>query len=114
MPHCSEGHWVPSDAPEHLCPECLLSLPLPEPPLRRVGPFQLLEARRSCGIRINAVRGYCDFDLATAGIAKARYVRVEDGELYPCPGDTVSEGADLDAVQALGVATTTGVAPAQR
>jgi hypothetical protein len=76
--------------------------------LSPTGPFQLLEARRACGIRINAVRGYCDFDLATAGIAKARYVRVEDGELYPCPGDTVSEGADLDAVQALGVATTTG------
>jgi hypothetical protein len=32
-------------------------------------------------------------------------VKVEDGELYACPGDSVSEGADLDAVQALGVAT---------
>jgi hypothetical protein len=66
------------------------------------GPFQLLEARRSCGERINAIRGYCDFDLATGGVTRARYVRVEDGELFPCPGGTVSEGADLDAVQALG------------
>jgi len=41
---CREGHWVPSDAPEQLCPECLLSLaePEPEPELRQVGPFQLL------------------------------------------------------------------------
>jgi hypothetical protein len=69
------------------------------------GPFTLLEAREPCGIRINAVRGYCDFDLATAGVTQARYVRVEDGELFPCPGGTRSEGADLDAVQALGVAT---------
>jgi hypothetical protein len=28
---------------------------------------------------------------------------VEDGELFPCPGGSLSEGADLDAVQALGV-----------
>jgi len=32
-------------------------------------------------------------------------VRVEDGELFPCPGGTRTEGADLDAVQVLGVAT---------
>lgn len=69
------------------------------------GPFTLLEARESCGTRVNAVKGYCDFDLATAGVTQARYVRVEDGELFPCPGGTRSEGADLDAVQALGVAT---------
>jgi hypothetical protein len=69
------------------------------------GPFQLIEARRACGERINAVRGYCDFDLAAGGVTKARYIRVEDGELYPCPGGTVSEGADLDAVQAINVPT---------
>jgi hypothetical protein len=67
------------------------------------GPFTLIEARKACGERIDRVRGYCDFDLATAGVTQARYVRVEDGELFPCPGATVSEGADLDAVQALGV-----------
>jgi hypothetical protein len=67
--------------------------------------LRVFEAREPCGIRINAVRGYCDFDLATAGVTQARYVRVEDGELFPCPGGTRSEGADLDAVQALGVAT---------
>lgn len=43
MQRCSEGHLIPLDAPERLCPECLLSLPLPEPQLRRVGPFRLLE-----------------------------------------------------------------------
>lgn len=69
------------------------------------GPFTLIEPRKPCGERINRVKGYCDFDLATAGVRQARYVKVEDGELYPCPGDTVTEGADLDAVQALAVAT---------
>ncbi len=69
------------------------------------GPFTLLETRKACGERIDRVRGYCDFDLATGGVTQARYVRVEDGELFPCPGGTSSEGADLDAVQALGVAT---------
>ena len=44
---------------------------------------------------------------------QARYVRVEDGELFPCPGGTTSEGADLDAVQALGVATASGADPAR-
>jgi hypothetical protein len=69
------------------------------------GPFTLIEARKACGHRIDRVKGYCDVDLASGGVTRARYVRVEDGELYPCPGDTVSEGADLDAVQALGVST---------
>ena len=68
------------------------------------GPFTLLAARQSCGNRLNSVQGYCDFDLADVGVRQARYVRVEDGELFACPGGSVSEGADLDAVQALGVA----------
>jgi hypothetical protein len=77
------------------------------------GPFTLIEARKACGERIDRVRGYCDFDLATAGVTQARYLRVEDGELFPCPGGTTSEGADLDAVQALGVPVgASGVAPA--
>jgi hypothetical protein len=68
------------------------------------GPFTLLDTRVSCGNRVTTVQGYCDFDLADGGVREARYVRVEDGELFPCPGGTRSEGADLDAVQALGVA----------
>ncbi len=52
----------------------------------------------------NRNAGFCDFDLASAAVEKARYIRVEDAELYPTPGDTPSEGADLDAVQALGMA----------
>jgi hypothetical protein len=73
------------------------------------GPFTLIEALKACGERIDRVKGYCDFDLATAGVTQARYVRVEDGELYPCPGDTVSEGADLDAIQALSVPTSSAL-----
>jgi len=69
------------------------------------GPFTLIEPRKECGQRINGIKGYCDFDLASGGVTQARYVRVEDGELFPCPGGTVSEGADLDAVQALSVST---------
>jgi hypothetical protein len=68
------------------------------------GPFTLLDARKPCGERFDRVKSYCDFDLAAAGVAQARYVRVEDAEHWPCPGGTRTEGADLDAVQALGVA----------
>jgi hypothetical protein len=75
------------------------------------GPFTLVEARKACGERINAIKGYCDVDIAAGGATQARYVRVEDGELWPCPGGTVSEGADLDAVQALGVTTAGGTDP---
>jgi hypothetical protein len=38
-------------------------------------------------------------------VREARYVRVEDAELYPCPCGTPSEGADLDAVRALAIPT---------
>ena len=72
------------------------------------GPFTLLEPFfQECGTKVPGDRskGYCEFDLASAGVAEARYVRVEDAELYPCPCGTPSEGADLDAVQALGVST---------
>lgn len=69
------------------------------------GPFTLVEARKECGEPFSGIRRRCDFDIASGGVTRARYVRVEDGELFPCPGGTVSEGADLDAVQALGVAT---------
>lgn len=68
------------------------------------GPFTLvLPVLQACGIRYAGVRGYCEFDLASAAVREARYIRVEDGELYPCPGDTDTEGADLDAVQALAI-----------
>ena len=68
------------------------------------GPFTLLQPYfQDCGTRVqgDAVKKYCDFDLASAAVPKARYVRVEDAEIYPCPCGTASEGADLDAVQAL-------------
>jgi hypothetical protein len=58
------------------------------------GPWVLVQYRNRCG-------GRCGFDLAEAGIEEARYFRVQDGELYPCPGDTESEGADIDAVEIL-------------
>ena len=66
------------------------------------GPFVLVESRKVCGTRIPGVfsRG-CTFDLGKAGLEEARYFRVEDGELFPCPGGTDSEGADIDAVEIL-------------
>ena len=69
------------------------------------GPFTLVEALKECGDPYHGIQHSCEFDLASGGVTKARYVRVEDGELFPCPGGTVTEGADLDAVEALGVAT---------
>ena len=80
------------------------------------GPYTLLtpflqDCPGSPGNRLPDRRnaGWCDFDLASAGVSQARYVRVEDGELYPSQaGDTPSEGADLDAVQALATPVATG------
>ncbi len=69
------------------------------------GPFTLVEALKECGDPYHGIQHSCEFDLASGGVTKARYVRVEDGELFPCPGGTVTEGADLDAVEALGVTT---------
>ena len=69
------------------------------------GPWTLVEALKECGAQFHGIQNYCEFDLAKAGVTQARYVRVEDGELFPCPGGTKTEGADLDAVQALGVST---------
>jgi hypothetical protein len=67
------------------------------------GPWVLVDHRIECGIRVTNQIGYCDFDLADAGLEEARYFKVEDGELFPCPGGTDSEGADLDALQLLNV-----------
>lgn len=64
------------------------------------GPYTLLGARVQCGERANA----CEFDLAAGGVPRARYVKVQDGELFPCPNDSKSAGADLDSVQAIWVA----------
>jgi hypothetical protein len=67
------------------------------------GPFVLVGLREPCGTRTPGLfSGRCDFDLSAAGLSEARYLRVEDGEIYPClAGDTLSEGADIDAIQAL-------------
>ena len=67
------------------------------------GPFVLLDYRRSCGTRSPGLfSNHCDFDLASSGVADARYVRVEDGEIYPClSGGTITEGADIDAIEVL-------------
>jgi hypothetical protein len=68
------------------------------------GPWVAVEYRKPCGARVPGqipqVRK-CEFDLLEAGIEEARYFRVQDGELFPCPGTTVSEGADIDAVEIL-------------
>lgn len=69
------------------------------------GPFILLDYRIPCGLRFPGggnVNRYCDFDLASGEMTEARYFKVEDGEHYPCAGaGTVTEGADLDAVELL-------------
>jgi hypothetical protein len=67
------------------------------------GPFVPLALREYCGVRSAGFFSMnCEFDLAAAGLSEARYLKVEDGELYPClAGGTASEGADIDAVQIL-------------
>ena len=77
------------------------------------GPFTLVEARKECGDRYSGIQRSCEFDIASGGATRARYVRVEDGELFPCPGGTVSEGADLDAVEALHGAFTRASGPSE-
>jgi hypothetical protein len=67
------------------------------------GPFHRLAFRVLCGTRVPGFpqRRTCDFDLAAAEVDEARYFKVEDGEHFPCPGGTPSEGADIDAVEIL-------------
>lgn len=67
------------------------------------GPFTLIGLREHCGRRgLGTFSNFCEFDLAGTGLSEARYLRVEDGEIYPClRGETLTEGADIDAVQAL-------------
>ena len=98
MERCREGHWVPSDAPEQLCPECLLSLaePEPEPELRQVGPFQLLgvlgqggfglvyRARREGSQEWVALKVLRNLEFADArGIAKFRREPLLSAKLDP-------------------------------
>jgi len=69
---------------------------------RPSGPFVRIRKLNNCGRESpDHFSNYCDFDLADAEIDEARYLRVEDGERYPCPGETNSEGADIDAVELL-------------
>jgi hypothetical protein len=67
------------------------------------GPFALVGLREPCGDRSPGVFSHhCDFDLHDAGLPEARYFKIEDGEIYPClAGGTVTEGADIDAIQIL-------------
>ena len=70
------------------------------------GPFNLVALREDCGTRVpgagNNWERYCDFNLRDAGMAEARYFKIEDGEEFPCEqGTTVTEGADIDAIEIL-------------
>jgi len=67
------------------------------------GPFTMVGLRVPCGTRTPGLfSNHCDFDLAAGGVATARYLKVEDGEIYPClHGGTDSEGTDIDAVELL-------------
>jgi hypothetical protein len=69
------------------------------------GPFTLVGLRVPCGVRTGGgvFSNHCDFDLHDGGLASARYLKIEDGEIFPClAGGTVTEGADIDAVEILG------------
>ena len=71
---------------------------------RPEGPFILIGDRERCGVPTGGgiFSNHCQFDLATGEVTEARYVRIEDGEHYPCEaGETDSEGADIDAVEML-------------
>jgi hypothetical protein len=66
--------------------------------------FTLVGLQRYCGNRSGGgVRSnHCDFDLGEAGMSGARYLKIEDGEIYPCvSAGTFTEGADIDAVESL-------------
>lgn len=78
-------------------PVTLYAAPSPE------GPFVLVGLREYCGVRTPGVySNHCDFDLHDAGLSEARYFKIEDGEIFPClAGSTITEGADLDAIQIL-------------
>ena len=67
------------------------------------GPWISIGDREPCGAPSTGLFSRnCQFDLATGEVGEARYVRVEDGEHYPCAlAQTDSEGADIDAVQML-------------
>jgi hypothetical protein len=66
------------------------------------GPFEQIGDRVRCGTRLPGVFSrYCDFDLGAAEVQEARYFKIQDGELFPCPGGTVTEGADIDAIEIL-------------
>ena len=61
--------------------------------------------RVPCGERTGGgiFSNHCDFDLRAGGVASARYLKIEDGEIFPCLArGTVTEGADIDAVEILG------------
>jgi hypothetical protein len=67
------------------------------------GPFTLIGLRVLCGVRSAGIpANHCDFDLAGTGLASARFLKIEDGEIYPClAAGTITEGPDIDAVQIL-------------
>ena len=67
------------------------------------GPFKLVGLQVRCGVRTSGIFSHhCDFDLAGTGLAEARYFKIEDGEIYPClKAGTMTEGADIDAIQVL-------------
>jgi hypothetical protein len=67
------------------------------------GPFVLIGLRAPCGVRTPGLpANHCDFDLAGTSLTSARFLKIEDGEIYPClAAGTITEGPDIDAVQIL-------------
>jgi len=70
------------------------------------GPWRPIGSK-ACGDGGVLVKSHnCDFDLEGSGLKVARYVRIEDGENFPCDqAGTRTEGADIDAVEILHLKT---------
>jgi hypothetical protein len=66
------------------------------------GPFVLLGDQR-CGRKASNFSGFCDFDLAAAGVEQARYIYILDRSLVDDPEAQchATAGADIDAVEAI-------------
>ncbi len=79
MLRCSEGHTIPLDAPESLCPRCLFGITTPHAPLTRIGPFQLLEPLGEGGFG-RVYHAQRDGQTTTVALKLPRYPELLDDE----------------------------------